>query len=67
MIKKRKKKRRVNNMTSDKKFLEELASMMETSSRANWGNDIDWQQELKWFRNEILEHLRRKRWRHIYK
>ena len=53
-------------MTSDKlsnirnlKFLEELASMMETSSRANWGNDIDWQQELKWFRNEILEHLRR--------
>ena len=46
-------------MTSDKEFLEELADMMKSSSRANWGNDIDWQQEFKWFRNEILEYLRK--------
>ena len=46
-------------MTSDKEFLEDLADMMKSSSRANWGNDIDWQQELKWFRNEILEYLRK--------
>ena len=60
MIKKIKKKRRVNNMTSDETFLEGLADIMEGSSRANWGNDKDWQDEIKFYRKEILEHLKRR-------
>ena len=47
-------------MTSDETFLEGLADIMEGSSRANWGNDKDWQDEIKFYRKEILEHLKRR-------
>ena len=54
-------------MDKNERFLKELvdmmegmADMMECSSRANWGNDKDWQDEIKFYRKEILEHLKRR-------